>query len=176
MNICWFSILSPLLAYYFYTFKHSFQIVALGFTVYIVAFHSMPSNDTILLGVRCENHTTVCLRFLSPILGAIVALQFVSASVLKLHSAYIVIVINLDSYLSKRLDIREKFTFAHNLPCPALFNSLYRSTFSLDIICLLPEELPLTCFVGQICWLCVCSAFLFVLKFLSYLHFSKPFA
>lgn len=62
---------------------------------------------------------TVCLRFLSPILGAIVALQFVSASVLKLHSAYIVIVINLDSYLSKRWDIREKIHIRPQFTMPS---------------------------------------------------------
>lgn len=41
-------------------------MVALGFTVYIGASRTMPSNDILPLHVHCKNHTTVYLSFFLP--------------------------------------------------------------------------------------------------------------
>lgn len=65
-------------------------MLALGFPVCIVAYHSMPSNGILPLRVHCLTHMTVYLHFLSPILGAVAALHFISTSVLNptIHCDY----------------------------------------------------------------------------------------
>lgn len=56
-------------------------MVALGFTVYIGARCSMPSEDILPLHVCGRNHMTVHLYFLSPTLGAAVAFSVLNPAI-----------------------------------------------------------------------------------------------